>query len=87
MKLRTNKQGTLIATVDGTDHEICAKGEHDIASVQQMCAKLMELAKRDEVINEAMKALEAARRGEAPELDAFDPAVADNTSEDTPAQF
>ena len=67
MKLRTNKQGTLIATVDGIDHDICAKGEHNRESVEKMCDTLLSLVQRDEAIVHAKEQLEAARQGHLPE--------------------
>ena len=64
MKLRTNKKGTLIATVDGVEYDICEKGEHNLESIDKMCDQLHHLAVIENNIKAAEKLLAAAREGQ-----------------------
>lgn len=61
MQLRTNKQGTLFAVVDGQDYEIFTKGEHSVESITNGVNTLMNLAEKDMAVKEAKAQLEAVR--------------------------
>lgn len=66
MEIRTAKNGTVLAVVDGTAHPVFTKGTNSAGDIKAGVDVLLKLVDQDAAIEAAKAALDAARNMPTP---------------------